>query len=181
MSNTARLSALFPLARELKNNTQHALSYLRELENNNPAEKAFAEKALPGALASILRDAEAIAAEVPVLRQVASGADTPAEVKDLGLAVIVRFRPPTNSGPAKWLATFWRDRELTFRASHQFTYDDKDNDGADLAAAKCLAKFTAYANSGETFEDLPKVVFRISGRASLGNGLFAYTFKRFNA
>jgi uncharacterized Rmd1/YagE family protein len=70
----------------------------------------------------------------------------------------------------------WRDNETTFRASSSFTYDDKDNDGADTAAEKCLAKFTAYCNTPEF--DLPKVAHRLTGRASLGNGSYCYTFTR---
>ena len=176
-----KLSALQYRARDLKNNLANALAWLRDMESAPAESPEYAANAWR-AVAAALRDAEAIAESVPVLRGLANGNELPAAcVDDLGLSVLVRYKQPTDARGAGWLATLWRDSSLTFRASSSFTYDDKDNDGADIAAARCLEKFTAYANSGEAVENLPKVAFRLTGRASLGNGSYAYTFKRFTA
>lgn len=169
------------LARDLKNNCANSLAYLRDLESVHAETKDFAEKTLPNCLAAVLRDAAEIAESVPALRRIASGQEPRREVGNLGMAIQVRYACPTNTRGARWLATFWRDSETTFRASHSFTFNDNDNDGADLAASKCLEKFTAYLNSGDSVAHLPKIVFCLSGRCSIGNGVYAYTFKRFTA
>lgn len=184
MSQTTaeKLSALQYRARDLKNNLANALAWLRDMDSAQAEARDYAANALPSAVAAALRDAEAIAESVPALRGLANGNELPAaSVDDLGLSVLVRYKQPTDARGAGWLATLWRDSKLTFRASSSFTYDNKDKDGADIAAARCLEKFTAYANSGEAVENLPKVAFRLTGRASLGNGSYAYTFKRFTA
>ena len=169
------------LARDLKNNCTNSLAYLRDLESVHAETKQLAEKALPNCLAAVLRDAAEIAEAVPALRRIASGQEPRQEVTDLGMAIQVRYAPPTNSRGGKWFATLWRDSETIFRASHSFTFNDSDNEGADLAASKCLEKFTAYCNSGDSVSHLSKVAFRLVGRCSLGNGIYAYTFKRFTA
>lgn len=180
--NAEKLAALQYKARDLKNNLGNALSWLRDMDSAHEETRTYAAAAFPRSLAAALRDAEKIAEAVPALRDLSNGNEVPAaSVDDLGMSVLVRFKQPSDKRGAGWIASLWRDSKLTFRASSCFTYDDKDHDGADIAAARCLEKFTAYANSGESLKDLPKVVFKISGRASLGNGSYAYTFKRFTA
>jgi hypothetical protein len=169
------LSSIGYLGRDLKNNTAHARTALHDLGSNSTETREFAERTLPATLASVLRDAEAIAEKLPSLRLLATGQALPTKVESLGSSIVVRYAQPTNSRGAKWLATYWRDNELTFRASHSFTYEDKDNDGADTAAGKCLAKFEEYCNGNDL--DLPKVSFVLTGRTSLGNGSYAYTYK----
>ena len=84
-----------------------------------------------------------------------------AAVPSLGMAILVRYCGPTNSKGSRWLATLNRDCLLNFKASHPFTYDGKDNDGADLAAAACLAKFETWCKRTS-----PELTFnrRIIGR-----------------
>jgi hypothetical protein len=140
----------------------------------NPVMKQAEADALPERVAHLVRHIEEQAERLPALRAIANGQALPTKVESLGSSVVVRYKAPTNSRGAGWIATMWRDNETTFRASSSFTYEDKDNDGADIAASKCLAKFTAYCNSPEF--DLPQVTHRLTGRASLGNGSYAYTF-----
>jgi hypothetical protein len=173
-NTTALLSFLGYRGRDLKNNTAHASNAIADLDSNNAERKEFAERALPNYLANALSDAEAIASELPALRALASGEAVPTKVESLGSSILVRYRKPTNTKGAGWIATLWRDSEQTFRGQHHFTYENSDNDGADKAAEKCLAKFTAYCNTPEF--DLPQVTHRLTGRASLGNGSYAYTF-----
>lgn len=132
---------------------------------------------------TLVESAQEVADTLPTLRALASpgGVKNVHGITDAGCAILVRFRPPTNSGAAKWLATYDRDSVTTFRASSHFTYDDKDKDGADVAAARCLAKFDAYCNKlpeGDTPGVLPSVKHRLKSRASLGNGRYVYTFAR---
>jgi hypothetical protein len=169
------LSSIGYLGRDLKNNTDHARSSINDLGSSSTESREFAERTLPLNLANALRDAEAIADKIPALRAIASGQALPTKVESLGSSIVVRYAQPTNTRGAKWLATYWRDNDTTFRASNSFTYEDKDNDGADLAAAKCLAKFEEYCNGSDL--DLPKVSFSLTGRTSLGNGSYAYTYK----
>jgi hypothetical protein len=175
-STKSLLSSLGYRARDLKNNANHAHLAANDLGSPDSERKAYAETALPSHLAAALRDAEEVARAVPALRLLVSGEnEAPKKVECLGSSIVVRYKKPTNCKGAGWLATLWRDRELTFRASSHFTYEDKDNDGADIAAARALAKFEAYCNG---IEGLPKAAFRLSGRVSLGNGSYAYTFTR---
>lgn len=163
------------LGRDLRNAVANVESCVRDYDSHHAETRDFARRALATNAAAVLGHAEDVAANLPALRAVISGEPAHA-VLDLGSSILVRYRPPTNSRAAKWLATYWRDNSLTFRASSHFTYDDKDKDGADLAAAACLAKFTAYCNDGPG--DSPAISHRLRGRASLGNGEYAYTFSR---
>jgi len=174
-ANRSLLSSIGYQGRDLKNNTAHALNALNDLGSNSPEAREFAERTLPTTLASVLRDAEAIANHLPTLRAMSSGEPMPTKVESLGSSIVVRFKPQSNSRGAGWIATLWRDTSTTFRAVSSFTYEDKDNDGADNAASKCLAKFTEYCNSDDL--GLPRVTHRLTGRVSLGNGSYAYTFK----
>jgi hypothetical protein len=170
------LSSVGYLGRDIKNNTAHARHALNDLASNSTEAKEFAERTLPLNLANVVRDAEAIAAKLPALRALSSGEVKSSKVESLGSSIVVRYKPQTNSRGAGWIATLWRDTSTTFRASSSFTYEDSDNDGADIAATKCLAKFTAYCNSDDL--GLPKVTHRLTARVSLGNGSYAYTFTR---
>lgn len=142
--------------------------------------KATESESLTEQLARLITAIEEQAARLPELRRLSPGSGSPnrSPVEDLGSSVVVRYKPCTDRRGAGWIATLWRDRETTFRASSHFTYETKDNDGADTAAAKCLAKFAAYCNDLPDLTDLPKVTFRVAGRVSLGNGSYAYTYTR---
>lgn len=145
----------------------------------NPETKAEELHDLPERVARLAREIEEQTARLAELRLAMSDeAPTRSPVERLGSSVLVRYKQPTDRRGAGWIATLWRDNETTFRASSSFTYDNKDNDGADTAATKCLEKFAAYCNEGEFTKDLPKVAFRLLGRASLGNGSYVYTFTR---
>jgi hypothetical protein len=146
--------------------------------NGNPETKATEAEALPERVARLVSEIEEQAERLPELRRLSQGGvATRSPVEDLGSSVVVRYKQPTDRRGAGWIATLWRDRETTFRASSSFTYETKDNDGADTAAERCLAKFAEYCNDLPDL-DLPKVSFRLVGRVSLGNGSYAYTFKR---
>lgn len=174
----ALLSSIGYLGRDLKNNTAHARHHIDSLESNSTERRDEAKESLPASLACVIRDAEAIAENLPALRRFSQGGSpTRSPVDDLGSSVVVRYKQPTDRRGAGWIATLWRDRETTFRASSSFTYENKDNDGADTAAERCLAKFAEYCNDLPDL-NLPEVSFRIVGRVSLGNGSYAYTFKR---
>ena len=175
----ALLSSIGYLGRDLKNNTAHARSHIDSLESSSTERRDEAKESLPASLACVIRDAEAIASKLPELRRLSPGEGSAnrSPVEDLGSSVVVRYKPCTDRRGAGWIATLWRDRETTFRASSSFTYETKDNDGADTAAEKCLAKFAAYCNDLPDL-NLPKVYFRVSGRVSLGNGSYAYTYTR---
>lgn len=173
-----KIAALQYRARDLKNNLTNALAWLRDMESAQAETRDYAANALPSSLAAALRDAEAIAESVPALRELSKGNELPAaSLDDLGMSILVRYKQATDTRGSGWLATLWRDSSLTFRASYHFTYDDKNNEGSDIAAARCLEKFTEYCNS----PGLQKLDFRLTGRASLGNGSYAYTFKPFTA
>lgn len=175
----ALLSSIGYLGRALNNNTAHARHALRDLESNSTETREFAERTLPLNLANALRDAEAIASKLPELRRLSPGGESAnrSPVEDLGSSVVVRYKRATDRRGAGWIATLWRDSETTFRATSSFTYENKDNDGADKAAELCLAKFAEYCNDLPDL-DLPKVTFRLVGRVSLGDGSYAYTYRR---
>lgn len=133
---------------------------------------------------TIAEAAEEVAAALPDLR--ALRASTSAEtlghapkLKDAGMGIVVQYRPPTNARGARWTARLDRDASTVFRAGASFTFSDEGNEGADEAAARCLAKFEAYCN-----EPIPGVSktsvtrFALIARASLGRGAYAYTFRR---
>lgn len=131
---------------------------------------------------SIVAAVEACAEQLPALRALAAcvdGADKLPTIADAGCAIVVQYRPPTDSGASKWVATYKRDAETTFRARSHFTYKAEDNEGCDNAAAACLAKFEAYCNDlPADISHAPKVKFTLTSRASLGRGAYAYTFRR---
>jgi hypothetical protein len=130
---------------------------------------------------TIAESAQEVADTLPTLRALASAHREVSPITDAGCAILVRFRKPTGASGPKWLATYVRDASTTFRASSSFTYEDKDKDGADVAAARCLAKFDAYCNDlpeGDSKFTLPKVTHRLKARASLGGGQYCYTFTR---
>jgi hypothetical protein len=177
----AIISPLHHLGRDLRNNVHTALHYIeQELPSAYADRVAYAERALPTCLAAILRDADAIAETVPALRRlIPAQADSVPAIADGGMAIVVQYRCPTNASGARWTARFDRDSETVFRASASFTFDDKDDEGSDVAAARCLAKFQAFCN-----EPTPGVIktyttrFVLISRASLGRGAYAYTFRR---
>jgi hypothetical protein len=177
------IKPLHNLGRDIRNNVANAEHYLNhELTSAYADRVAFAERALPTTVAAILRDAEAIADALPALRALTKG-DAPADsvpaIADGGMAIVVQYRCPTNASGARWSARFDRDAETVFKANAGFTFDDKDNEGSDVAAARCLAKFETYCN-----EPIPGVTktsttrFALISRASLGRGAYAYTFRR---
>jgi hypothetical protein len=126
----------------------------------------------------MIANAEAVADELPALRRLIPAESVPT-IADGGMAIVVQYRCPTNASGARWTARFDRDSETVFRASASFTFEDKDNEGSDVAAARCLAKFQAFCN-----EPIPGVIktyttrFVLISRASLGRGAYAYTFRR---
>ena len=65
------------------------------------------------------------------------------ELNRLGLAIVVKFLPCTNSRPARWKATIKRDRDCVFSAIGSFDYGSPD-DGRRATADACLAKFNAW-------------------------------------
>ncbi len=146
------------------------------------SETRSAERAeLPALVARMIANAEEVAAALPELRALTKG-DAPApvpKITDGGLAIVVQYRCPTDTRGGRWTARFDRDAETVFRATAGFTFDDKDNEGADNAAAACLAKFEAYCNKPlSDGEKLPPARFALVARASLGRGAYAYTFRR---
>ena len=177
------VAPLHTLGRDLKNSVANALHFIdHDLTSAYPERREFGATCLPGTLAAIVRDAETIADALPALRALTKGdeaAPVP-KIADGGMAIVVQYRCPTNASGARWTARFDRDAETVFKASASFTFDDKDNEGADNAAARCLAKFEAYCN--EPLSDgtnLPPARFALIARASLGRGAYAYTFRRF--
>jgi len=136
---------------------------------------------LPALVARMIANADEIADELPALRRlIPAPADSVPAIADGGMAIVVQYRCPTNASGARWSARFDRDAETVFRANASFTFDDKDNEGSDVAASRCLAKFQAYCN-----EPIPGVIktyaatrFVLISRASLGRGAYAYTFRR---
>jgi len=141
-----------------------------------------AERAeLPSLVARMIANAELAAAELPALRRlIPAPADSVPTIEDGGMAIVVQYRCPTNASGARWSARFDRDSKTVFKANAGFTFDDKDNEGSDVAASRCLAKFQTYCN-----EPIPGVIkssaatrFILISRASLGRGAYAYTFRR---
>lgn len=152
-------------------------------EDTHPAMAEDAAEAV-GLADTIAEAVEKVAATLPTLRAMreAMKGDAPASVPkiaDGGMAIVVQYRCPTDARGARWTARFDRDSETVFKASASFTFDDKDNEGADNAAAACLAKFQTYCNKPLSDGDkLPPARFALIGRASLGRGAYAYTFRR---
>ena len=138
-----------------------------------------------GLAETIAEAVEEVAATLPdvrALRAAMTGGLETAQapkVADAGMAIVVQYRGPTIALGPRWTARHDRDSKTVFRASSHYTYDDKDKDGADLAAAACLAKFEDYCN-----KPIPGVIktsqtrFALTARASLGRGAYAYTFSR---
>ena len=139
-----------------------------------------------GLAETIAEAAEEVAAALPDLRALRASASTSAEtlghapkLKDAGMGIVVQYRPPTNTRGGRWTARLDRDASTVFRASASFTFSDEGNEGADEAAARCLAKFEAYCN--EPIPGISKTSttrFVMIARASLGRGAYAYTFRR---
>ena len=148
----------------------------------NAEAKAEAAESLPKTAARLIAAIEEQANRLPELRALsgvngdAAAADR--AIADGGMAIVVQNRCPTDARGARWTARFDRDAETVFRASAGFTYDDKDNDGSDNAAAACLAKFETYCNDLPETPHTVKVRFKLAARASLGRGAYAYTFRR---
>jgi len=174
---------IFAAGRELKNYGQAVERICRDAAcaYGNTETKAAELAQLPGDVARMIANAEAVAEELPALRRIMPAqADSVPAIADGGMAIGVQYRCPTNASGASWTARFDRDSETVFRASASFTFDDKDNEGSDVAAARCLAKFQAFCN-----EPIPGVIkthaatrFALISRASLGRGAYAYTFRR---
>jgi hypothetical protein len=173
---------IFAAGRELKNYGQAVERICRDAacSYGNTETKAAELAQLPGDVARMIANAEAVAEELPALRRlIPAQADSVPAIADGGMAIVVQYRCPTNASGARWTARFDRDSETVFRASASFTFDDKDNEGSDVAAARCLAKFQAFCN-----EPTPGVIktyttrFVLISRASLGRGAYAYTFRR---
>ena len=135
-----------------------------------------------GYAATLAESAETLAAHLPTFRALAeaagTGEDKLSAIADAGMAIVVQYRCPTNTRGARWTARFDRDAETVFKANASFTFDDKDNEGSDNAAAACLAKFEAYCNDLPDTPHTVKVRFKLAARASLGRGAYAYTFRR---
>jgi hypothetical protein len=171
---------IFAAGRELKNYGQAVERICRDAacSYGNTETKAAELAQLPGDVARMIANAEAVAEELPALRRLIP-ADSVPPIADAGMAIVVQYRCPTNASGARWTARFDRDAETVFKANAGFTFDDKDNEGSDVAAARCLAKFQAYCN-----EPIPGVIktaqtsFVLVSRASLGRGAYAYTFRR---
>jgi hypothetical protein len=174
---------LFSAGRELKNYGQAVERICRDAacSYGNTETKTAELAQLAGDVGRLIANAEEVAAALPTLRALTKG-DAPAGVPpivDGGMAIVVQYRCPTNASGARWTARFDRDAETVFKANAGFTFDDKDNEGSDVAAARCLAKFEAYCN-----EPIPGVTktsttrFALISRASLGRGAYAYTFRR---
>lgn len=172
---------IFAAGRELKNygTTVERICRDAACAYGNTETKAAELAQLPGDVARMIANAEAVAEELPALRRLIP-ADSVPTIADAGMAIVVQYRCPTNASGARWSARFDRDAETVFKANAGFTFDDKDNEGSDVAAARCLAKFQAYCN-----EPIPGVIktstatrFVLISRASLGRGAYAYTFRR---
>jgi hypothetical protein len=177
---------IFAAGRELKNYGQTVERICRDAAcaYGNTETKAAELAQLSGEVARMIANAETVADELPALRSLAGAtSDKPASVPtiaDAGMAIVIQYRCPTNASGARWSARFDRDAETVFKANAGFTFDDKDNEGSDVAALRCLAKFQAYCN-----EPIPGVIktstatrFVLVSRASLGRGAYAYTFRR---
>ena len=176
---------LFSAGRELKNygTTVERICRDAACAYTNSETRAAERAELPALVARMIANAEEVAAALPALRALTGAkGDAPApvpKITDGGMAIVVQYRCPTDTRGARWTARFDRDAETVFRATAGFTFDDKDNEGADNAAAACLAKFEAYCNKPlSDGEKLPPARFALVARASLGRGAYAYTFRR---
>jgi hypothetical protein len=174
---------IFAAGRELKNygTTVERICRDAACDYGNSETKTAERAELPALVARIIANADEVAAELPALRcLIPTPADNVPTIADGGMAIVVQYRCPTNASGARWSARFDRDSETVFKANAGFTFDDKDNEGSDVAAARCLAKFQTYCN-----EPIPGVIktsaatrFVLISRASLGRGAYAYTFRR---
>ena len=173
---------IFAAGRELKNygTTVERICRDAACAYGNSETKTAERAELPALVARMIASAEEVAAELPALRRlIHETSDSVPSITDGGMAIVVQYRCPTNASGARWAARFDRDAQTVFKANASFTFDDKDNEGSDNAAARCLAKFETYCN-----EPIPGVVktsstrFALSARASLGRGAYAYTFRR---
>lgn len=188
-TDNANLQTLRTLAGRCYYSGRNQMNLAREIERSaeeivspygNPVMKHAEQGALPVRVSNLIKAIEEQAERLPELRRLSQGGEpTRSPVVDLGSSVVVRYKRATDRRGAGWIATLWRDRETTFRASSSFTYENKDNDGADTAAERCLAKFAEYCNDLPDL-NLPKVHFRVVGRVSLGDGSYAYTYTRKN-
>ena len=149
----------------------------------NAETKAEAADSLPKTAARLIAAIEEQANRLPELRALSgangdAAADSVPKITDAGMAIVVQYRRPTDTRGARWSAVFDRDSETKFKATAGFDYGDSTNDGADKAAALCLAKFEAYCNDLPDSPRTVKVRFKLIARASLGRGAYAYTFRR---
>ena len=174
---------IFAAGRELKNYGTTVERICRDAAcAYGSSDTKTAERAeLPALVARMIANAEEVAAELPALRRLTpTPADSVPTIADGGMAIVVQYRCPTNASGARWTARFDRDSETVFKSSASFTYDDKDNEGSDVAAARCLAKFQAYCAEPipGVIKTYPATRFILISRASLGRGAYAYTFRR---
>ena len=190
-TDTAAAQALRTLAGKCYFSGRNQMNLARDTERDaetlagpygSAEAKTEAAESLHKTAARLIAAIEEQANRLPELRAL-SGVNGDAtavpKIADGGMAIVVQYRCPTNASGARWTARFDRDAETVFRASASFTFDDKDNEGSDVAAARCLAKFEDYCN-----EPIPEVIktsttrFALAARASLGRGSYAYTFRR---
>jgi hypothetical protein len=157
------------LGRDLKNNVATALHYLEhDLTSAYGDRRADAERALPGTLAAIERDAKAIADALPALRALTKG-DASADIDEreraldrLGMTVRVRYFGPTNTKGGRYVAEICDDddRARVFVCSQS---RNRDESTRLEAAERCLAKWHAArviwwrANVGKEWGSVPPV------------------------
>ena len=173
-------------ARDLKNNTTHAASYIGDAESSTPEVVAHAAQALPVTLAAIIRDAKLIAEALPDLEQTQSQLgevnDAATDIKErarqlkrLGMVIRVRYVGPTNTKGGRWIADVAGDDDAArvYVSSHLHETDEATRLEA---AERCLAKWHGNrvawwkANVGEKWQ-LPLPVI-----TSVGHSGDAYLF-----
>lgn len=178
------VAPLHHLGRDLKNNVATALHYLEhDLTSAYGDRRADAERALPGTLAAIERDAKAIAAALPALRALTKG-DAPADIDDrarsltrLGMTIRVRYVCPTNTKGGRYVAEVCGDDDAA-RVYVSSQLHNRDEATRLEAAERCLAKWHANrvawwkANVGKAWE-LPLPVIQSVG--STGDAWLFFT------
>jgi len=97
---------------------------------------------------------------------------TPAEIKNLGGSIIVKYCPATNTRGSRWKAIIDRGENRKFTSTVSYDYSGKGNDGADKAALEALSKFTAWCR-----ENVEGISHDVKGRVTIGNSIYAYIFE----
>jgi hypothetical protein len=136
------LFAIRYTGRDVNNNVQQARALISDLESSQAENVRFASEALPGKVASILRDIEALNNASKAIRPFISppSNNTPAGIFDGGFSIQTKYFPATDTKGARIKA--WRVDRLKGKTESLFcSFDYGNSCPHESAALEWFARF----------------------------------------